>query len=486
MTFDEIAAIYRAALPPDGHFFQFPTTALDHTGVPAWSNVYLPGPLGGGDGYGATDIEAQVGTLGELHERVQSRWVVPTLPTERGSYADMVVAHGEAAVLDPVLVGLPAGSAYRADLPRLWVTMQRYPRGEQLVLLEAAASSASELPTDYEPLFLPVSNGLGAGLDRDRALNHALFEILQRDGNSVTYRALDRGRVVDVSDVPAETAGILAGLAEAGVQVNVKLAATDFGLVNLYVNGYGPDDDHPQIKLAAGGEACALDRAAALRKAVLEFAFSRARLAFGHGDLSLVERVAPPDYVETYRSFWRVDNEEPRALQSMLNWVKLSPAQLKAKLSPIYHERERIDWATLPSQPELAQAAPGAQLSEVAERLGDLEILYNDMATPRARDHGVHAVKAIVPTLEVETASYARIGERNLRRLLERDSPLVKIGDNGGEGWRKIHLTQAASERIGGRAWLDVETLNGRVDDLYSLYREPSHHAAAFVRAGLA
>ena len=87
MTFIEVVERYKSALPA-GQFYHFPITAMDHTGICSWSSVFLPGPLGGGDGYGLTDVEAEVGTLGELHERLQSLWVIPTLKCEGGSYND--------------------------------------------------------------------------------------------------------------------------------------------------------------------------------------------------------------------------------------------------------------------------------------------------------------------------------------------------------------------------------------------------------------
>ena len=477
---EAVATRYKAALPA-GQFFHFPITALDHTGVPAWSNVFLPGPLGGGDGYGLSDAEAEVGALGELHERLQSLWVVPRLPRERATYKDLAATYGERQVVDPVTLGLPAGSAYTHDLPRLWVKLKRYPNGEAWVPLEATASSPAELPDGHVPLFLPVSNGLGAGLNATRALCHGVLELLQRDGNSVSYRAFDRGRTVDVSaGLPEEVSAILGRLQDAGLSVNVKLAATDFGLVNLYVNGSGPEGDLPQIKLTAGGEACDLDRTAALRKALLEFAFSRARLAFSHGPLSEAAEVAPAGYLDAHRSHFREAGEEPRALKAMLRWLALPPGDLEAELAPIYAEREQVSWESLPSRPELAQAAPSERLAEVAKRLKGFDILYQELASPRAQAHGVVAVKAVVPGLEVETASYGRVGERNLRRLLEQESPLVGLGATP-PGAGRVHLSEAATASLGGPAWLDLVRLEARVGNLYPLYREPSRHAAPYV-----
>ena len=79
-----------------------------------------------------------------------------------------------------------------------------------------------------------------------------------------------------------------------------------------------------------------------------------------------------------------------------------------------------------------------------------------ELASPRAQAEGVAVVKAVVPGLEVETVSYGRrIDERNLRRLLAHDSPLVGLGAplTGAEA---IRLTAAAEARVGGPAWLHL------------------------------
>ncbi len=85
------------------------------------------------------------------------------------------------------------------------------------------------------------------------------------------------------------------------------------------------------------------------------------------------------------------------------------------------------------------------------------EVLYVDLSLPGT---GVHAVKMIVPGLEVETMSYQRIGERNIRRLLARQAAdanlptLVGVGD-APVGALPIPLTDLARQRLGGEAWLD-------------------------------
>ena len=86
--------------------------------------------------------------------------------------------------------------------------------------------------------------------------------------------------------------------------------------------------------------------------------------------------------------------------------------------------------------------------------------------------------------------SYGRLGERGVRRLLERDDDragLVAVGDAPpAPGWPRVHLTSVAQERLGGPAWLDRARVDAVVGELYPLYREPGRHAAALLRAELA
>lgn len=468
----EIAARYEAALPT-GTFFSFPVTKLDKTGIPSWSVTLIPGSPGGGHGYGWSEAQARVGALGELHERLQSRLVVPTLATERASYGELVKVYGERSVVDPLKLSLPAGSSYTPAMLRLWVKMTRFGTDEAVwAPLEAAASSPAELPDGYDPLYLSVSNGLGAGFSTERALSHALFELLQRDGNSVNYRALDQGVGVDLSGValPERVAELLERFAELGVAVQVKLASTDFGLTDVYVVGANEAGETPGIMAAAAGEACSPDKFVALEKALLEYAAARTRLAFDHGSSEGIAEVAPLEYLGTYREAFGNLSEEARALAAMREWLGLEPRTLRDRLANVYEVRTKISWDTLP------HARPAHPLADAAARLAGFDLLYLELADPKAQEHGVTAVKAVVPGLEVETVSYARLSARNLTRLLGRDSPLVGLGAPPA-GAAPIRLTAEAEASFGSPAWLDVAALGRLGKPLYPLYREPNRHA---------
>ena len=108
--------------------------------------------------------------------------------------------------MDPISGCLPAGSSYTPEMELEWVEARRHPDGETvLVPVEFVATRGADLG-DYKArsCIAPITNGLGAGLDPERALAHAVLELLQRDGNGVAFRALDRGIVVDLDGVEDE------------------------------------------------------------------------------------------------------------------------------------------------------------------------------------------------------------------------------------------------------------------------------------------
>ena len=481
-TAQDVSRRFRAALG-SGQLLEFPVTDLDRVGTPVWSSWWRserPGePGSGGIGYGPTPEQAQVGALCELVENASSARALRDVPREQGSYREAVRRHGAAEVVDPRLLGLPAGLPYDDERPLQWLPMTRLQDGGPTwVPAEFVASEPTDLGGGAPPggwLTTPVTNGLGAGTSREQAVRHGLLEVVQRDGNGLTFRAMDAGRVLDLDGVtdPA-TLAALDRLRAAGVAVVAKLAATDFGLVNVDVVGAAPDDD---LLAASGcGEAVHADREEALRKAVLEFASSRARKLLMHGPVDRVRALAPAAYAEVLAA---VDpaKDEPRVLAAMVEWLRLAaePARWRPSFEQtVFREVERLPFTGLPSAPA------HLPLGDVTDRVAaeGFDVLVRDLTTPEGEEAGVAAAKVVVPGLEVETVAYARLGERNLARLLDagRDD-LVRVGDRP-PGWAPVHLTDAAQERVGGRAWLDRAALDRLPGLLFPLYREPARHAA--------
>lgn len=471
---------YKDALAPalhTGTLFEFPLAGMDRLGLPLWNVAFLgaDGALSDGFGYGPTPEAAQTSAWGETIEWYWAREALKTLPRVCGAYAELVQTGRR--VVDPVALNLSAGSGYsRADTPLTWVEAKQWPSGDSVwVPIEFAAPRAADIGPGIDPaalLAVPITNGLGAGPSFSHALAHGILELLQRDGNSVQYRAMDQGVAVELDDVRnPETRALLAHLDAEGIEIIVKLAADDFGMANLYVVGYERELDRvPQpIMLSACGEAVHPDREVALAKALREYTSARARKAFNHGPLSTVRALSPPGYLESFGAK-AMRSEDNRALTEMQCWTQLSARAFYEMLEhPIYDIQRRVKFSDLPTtQTPSAEAL----LSLLTERLSadGLDILYVDFTPPGCP---ATILKAIVPGLEVETMTYSRIGSRNLRRLLAQKSPVAGVGDKPAAAL-PIRLTEKDADLAG--AWLDPAAIDRTLGSLYALYREPGRH----------
>lgn len=474
-----VADAFRATMPPRSHVSIFRIDALDRIGIPvAQANLIMPDePATTGYGYGFTPEEAEVGALGELCEEVHVGSWLKRAPRIVGSHAELARARGVRGVVDPLTLCLPAGSPYTPDMPLSWVEARRLSPDEPvLVPCEWVAAYPYQLG-EKPRLIMPITNGLGAGFDLGHAIAHGLMELLQRDGNVVSYRALDAGVVVEPDGVDdAEVAALLERLRRLDIRVAVKLACTDFGIANLYVVGDDRGTPTVPIQVTSCGEAAHPDRARGLRKALLEFCGSRSRKAATHGPIEAVRRVMPHAYVEKQIGAAMLEEEERRALEAMAEWVALDAGELRRRLSgSVFQERRRVRLSELPDSGPAAVANSGDRLRWLTGRLASegLEVLWVDCSPPGTP---VKVVKTVVPGLESETLSYHRIGWRGVRRLRGRADPLVL--DAPREGAARVPLRPRDEDRCGGPAWFDAALAHRLVDKLYPLYRESGPFSA--------
>ena len=477
---------YLASFP--GEVVEFPVVGLDVLDVPLHSAALSASPRhpgGSGLGYGATADEARTGALGEMAEMALSTRALAGVSRVEASFAELVRKEGPGRVQDPRTLALEAGSPYDDDRVLQWLPMTRLRDGESvLVPAELVASGPGDLPGPPPPggwLTTVITNGQGAAFDPKRAIVHAVLEVLQRDGNVTTFRAMDRGVVVDPDGLrDPDALALLDRLDAAGIDVTVKLASTDLGVVSVYAVGCSRDLAEPvPIMATACGEAAHPDRDTAVRKALHEFAAARGRKAFMHGPLDMVRRATPPGYVDGWLTGHPPERlvEENQALDAMLHWAALGTSALVDLLQDtVFGRRSIVRLTDLPSW-------TGDDLhDDVVGGLHDRG--FDVLVHLQPSDGDAVAAKVLVPGCEVETMSYGRIGERGLRRLREQDDALVAIGPDPG-GWGRVHLTAEAEDRLGGPAWLDREGARRRVGALYPLYREPGRHVVAQVLAEL-
>ncbi|SDD40924.1 YcaO-like family protein [Belnapia rosea] len=479
----EVARAFRASMPEEGHVTVFRIDMLDRIGIPVVQAnlIVAKEPATTGYGYGFEAIEAEVGALGELCEEVHVGAWLKRAPRLHGSRAALVRERGETGVVDPLTLCLPAGSPYTPEMPLSWVEARRWSTGEPVLVpcdwVAAYPYQLGETPR----LITPITNGLGAGFDLPHAISHGLMELLQRDGNAVTYRALDQGVVVEVDtqDEP-EVAGLLEHLRSLGIDVIVKLACTDFGIPNLYVVGNDRGAPTVPVQVTSCGEASHPDRSRTLRKALLEFCGSRSRKAATHGPIDLVRAALPRDYVDRQIGVAMLEEEEGRALQAMAEWVGQDAGELRRRLAgSVFSDRRRVRLSELPTVPAPAVAESGARLRLLTERFAaeGLEPLVIDCSPAGSP---VKVVKTIVPGLESETMSYHRIGWRGVRRLRGRGDPLLL--DAARDGAQRVRLRPEDEARAGGPAWFDARLADETVGRLYPLYRECGTFSAQLYR----
>ena len=341
-----------ATMPRDSYVSAFRIDALDRIGIPVvQANLILPDePATIGYGYGFDPIEAEVGALGELCEEVHVGAWVKHAPRMTASYADLVRRRGERGVADPLTLCLAAGSTYTSDMPLIWVEAKRWPTNEAVMVPREWVAAYQYQLGEMPELITPITNGLGAGFDYAHAIAHGLMELLQRDGNVVSFRALDQGVVVDPDGIRDPTVlALLDRLRGLGIDVMIKLASTDFGIPNLYVVGNDHGNPTVPIQVTSCGEAAHPDRERALRKALLEFCGSRSRKAATHGPIDRVTSVMPADYVERQLAVAMLGEEERRALDAMAEWVSQDAAELRRRLSDsVFSQRRRVSYPRCP------------------------------------------------------------------------------------------------------------------------------------------
>lgn len=485
-----VAERYADALPP-GSLGRLRADPLDRLGIPVVATDWEGSgpdtePAFSAFGYGAEEVQAAVGGLGELAESVLLTARLRRLEPRTGSYTDLVRALGDRAVVDPVTLVLPAGTVDARTRPLHWLPMTRWRTGEEvLVPAEFVACRGVDTPGGPPPggwLTTPITNGLGAGDTVERALSHALLELVQRDGNTVSFRALEQGVLVDTAALADPvTVGLLERFRAVGIEPQVRLASTEFAAV-VHVTGVDTDAATPPLAATACGEGAHPDREVAIRKAVEEYASSRARKVFAHGPLAPIRRL---DAAYLDRELSRpLPPQEPRALAEMTRWCAMSAAELTELLDPtVLAVRETVGLDTLPTLDDRVGGDPAALCALMLDRLAAFDPLVSHVSAG-VRGREIHVVKVVAPGMEVETLSYRRLGERVLSRLLDRGSPLVGLGgpDAAHPARRTVVLTDVAAERVGGPAWLDVDEVDRIVGELYPLYREPTRHAVPRLR----
>lgn len=476
-SLESVLRLYRENLPP-GELQNFRIDPNDHLGIPVVDATFVPAGQHrryNGVGYGADETRAQIGAFGELYEFMHLTEAFRAMPTEEASYREMQHRKGTDHVIDPLTLVLPAGSPYTPDTPLRWTEVRRLTDDAPAwVLSEFVANSNTDVAYDHQ-LTTAITNGNGAGDTRERALLHGLLELLQRDGNCDSFRALDQGKVIGVDDIAPRTREMMDTLDRRGLRVIPKLARETCGCISVYAVGQDHSNDPFPMSVTACGEGADPDFDRAMYKAVLECASSHSRKLFYHCSFERKAKTAPPGYVEENVALIHLENEEERALRAMVGWLSLSREELYQRLADTVFSQQEVVSAT--HFPRFASDDVGERLRHVRQGIeAEGMDIYYFAALPA--DHPIQVTKVIVPGIEMELGSYHRLGARGVQRLLDRSDEL--ISQRSGPGKQRVRLTAEQEAQLGGAFWLDTEKLDRKVDPLYPLYREATGHSAAY------
>lgn len=484
---EETLEKFRRAIPVS-ELYEFSTTALDRLGVPlacvaAWTDegIYYDG-----FGYGAGATGASLGAWGEIMESYFADQFMRRAPRIKASFEELK-RNGRNAV-EPPLLCLNAGSKYAPERELTWIEINNLSgaddaKNKTLVPIEAVAFYPAQTEIAWENLlFRPITNGLGAGSSLAQAVAHGALETVQRDGNCITFRAMDLGQRIELDSVKStETRELLEFLDEKNIEIIPKLAGIVAGIPVIYVVGYDRDLAQAEfsMQISACGEAAHPDREIALNKALREYISGRARKHFMHGTLDKLARVAPPEYIEKMTKD-DLGAQESRAFAAVLDWAQASNEEIFRRIEkPILETRSTVKFSDLPTT-EFANGDWEAVLEHLQKQFAahlDTEILYADFS--EGAPEGVFVARAVVPKMEGETMSYGRIGRRNLERLIERqkDDETIETMVGFGDALRpenalQIHLIEADAA-VYPNAWLDPNAVEKQVGEFYALYREP-------------
>ena len=474
---------FRRAVPTK-RVYEFSTAALDHLGIPlycvaVWTDdgIYYDG-----FGYGAGETGAKIGAWGEVLEIFYAAESLQNEPRVFASYNELKAQNKNA--IEPPTLCLDAGGDYTPDKKIHWVAVNDLRGTETLVPIESIAiyplQTAETASGNY--LYRPITNGLGAGATLAQAVAHGALETVQRDGNCVTFRAMDLGQRIELDAVKKpETLRLLELLESKNIEIIPKLAGIVADIPVIYVVGYDRDLSQAEFSMSvsACGEAAHPDREIALNKALREYISGRARKHFMHGTPDKLARVAPAEYVEAMTSEPPAPQEN-RAFEAVFDWATAAHEEIFRRIEkPILETRSVVKFSELPTK-EFAPGDWDAVLEHLQNKFAahlDTEILYADFSANAPE--GVFVTRAVVPRMEGETMSYGRIGRRNLERLLERQKndpqieKMVGFGDDAPPPKaRKIHLNEQDAARYP-NAWLDPEAVERQVGEFYALYREP-------------
>jgi ribosomal protein S12 methylthiotransferase accessory factor len=278
------------------------TTWLDRIGIPTYSCV-CPGTtdvISVYNGKGVDNAASSISAIMECVERTTALWDL-----KRVVFASEANLLRTNMVLGPGEFTEPLRADYSPEQVSPWIPAQLMGHSELCyVPADLAFSGYRPLGIPASPFRMVTSNGLGAGFSAERALTHALYEVIERDVVScvelqasfhaagvLEYIAdafgIDRRLVasefvdnpnvatsVELTSLPDDISRLVCQFEQAGVRFHLKQLPSSFDIPVF--GACAVEDMGAGGVLAAAGFAAHADPGTACRSAILEIAQSRA------------------------------------------------------------------------------------------------------------------------------------------------------------------------------------------------------------------
>ena len=259
-------------------------TGLDRVGLPVAIAVRPLGRLlSVNQGKGTSLAAAKLGALMEAAEQAAAER--HALPLFWGSAEELGRSH---ALADPGLLPRRRDSPFRPDLPILWTAARELRSGaERLVPYELVHCDFSFPQPAGSGCFPLTTSGLGAGLTRRQALEHALLEAVERDAMSLFELGgwAQAERCIDLRSARhPETLALIQACGAAGLLLVAFDATSDLGLPTVSCRVMERDPEAAAMAHAAEGSAARPDPEAALLAAIMEALQSRLTFIAGTRD----------------------------------------------------------------------------------------------------------------------------------------------------------------------------------------------------------
>ncbi|MET7720717.1 YcaO-like family protein [Streptomyces mirabilis] len=280
-------------------------TRLDYLGLPVWTAIRPASQtLAASQGKGATDLLAKISAVMEAIELWHAEQ--PMVPVLSAPACDVELPYPLAAL--PVRVGHEA----LKRMPLEW-TMGSGVLSGQAVPVPLGLVQRSARPPMWQPAaFRATSNGLACGNQRDEAMLHAMYEVVERDAlfTDETSGGARRMRLDPQSVDEPYCRSLVGQLLEAHFALELAVVDNAYGIPVCLA--YLWSEDYP-VHFAGAG--CHTDPHVALSRAITEAAQSRLTCIAGTRDDLVSDEEAfdalppQPPAAERLRSWGDLDAE---------------------------------------------------------------------------------------------------------------------------------------------------------------------------------